>query len=467
MTALISYDPSAALATQPDNRFADMTDMLESARSAVLNDVEMFKQGLVPVEKQPLDAGFVNWPEDLLQDAEQNKLENLIADIEQCAARLRQTSDSVVVLGIGGSYMGMRAMFEAMCSPFHNELSREDRRGIPRIYFEGWNVDSDHQSDLLDLLNRRANQKSDDSPERRTSVIVISKSGGTLETSTAFRNFRVFVERRFPDSVHDLIVAVTGDSGRLRDLANSAGFKNTFLIPNGIGGRFSVLTPAGLLPAAVAGLDIRRLLQGAAEMTRHFQTAKYGSNVVLDSTAVAHMMETDYGMTTRVLSVWGCHWEAVGLWYDQLLSESLGKQEKGATPITCVNTRDLHSRGQQHQQGRRDKLIINLLPGRPRHDALGISARSDDFDQLNRFRNISIPAIRDAAIRGTNQAYAEDRRPTANFQLECTDEHSIGQLFQLFMLATVVEGQLIGVNPYGQPGVEDYKRNMNAILSRG
>jgi glucose-6-phosphate isomerase len=156
--------------------------------------------------------------------------------------------------------------------------------------------------------------------------------------------------------------------------------------------------------------------------------------------------------------------EAVGLWYDQLLSESLGKQGQGATPITGVNTRDLHSRGQQHQEGRRDKLITNLLPGRPRHDRLDIPARDDDFDQLNQFAGTDIPTVLNAAIGGTNQAYADDQRPTADLQLDCIDDNSIGQLFQLLMLSTVLEGRLIGINPYGQPGVEAYKRNMNAIL---
>ncbi|MCH2201701.1 MAG: glucose-6-phosphate isomerase, partial [Fuerstiella sp.] len=193
----------------------------------------------------------------------------------------------------------------------------------------------------------------------------------------------------------------------------------------------------------------------------------YGHNVVLDFTAVAHLMETDHDMTTRVLSTWGSHMEALGLWYDQLLSESLGKHEKGATPITGVNTRDLHSRGQQHQQGRRDKLITNLLPGRIRHNELEIPFRDDDFDQLNQFAGVTVSAVLNAAIGGTNQAYAEDRRPTADLQLECVNDHSIGQLFQLLMLSTVLEGRLIGVNPYGQPGVEAYKRNMNAILKNG
>ena len=465
MTILISFDPSAALATEPDNRFAASSGALEAARNEVLADVKLFKSGAaVPDKKQPFEPRFVTWPEDLLKDMEQNGVDSLIVQIERCAERLRRASDSVVVLGIGGSYMGMCAIFEALCDPFHNERSRLDRNGIPRIYFEGWNVDSDFQSGLLNLLDRRADQTPPDSPDGHTSIIVISKSGGTLETAVAFRNFRALVERRFPDAVQDLIVPVTGDTGRLCDLSDVAGFKDRFLIPDGIGGRFSVLTPVGLLPAAVAGINIRHLLLGAADMTEHFRTADYAHNAVLDFAAVAHLMEIDHGKTTRVFSTWSSHLEAVGLWYDQLLSESLGKQEKGATPITGVNTRDLHSRGQQHQEGRRDKLITNLLPGRPRHAPLEIPARDDDFDQLNQFAGIAVPTVLDAAIDGTNQAYADDSRPTADLQLECINDHSIGQLFQLLMLSTVVESCLIGINPYGQPGVEAYKRNMNAIL---
>ncbi|MCH2201702.1 MAG: hypothetical protein MK102_07015, partial [Fuerstiella sp.] len=255
---LIRYDPSAALAITPENRFAASAGALEAARIDVLADVELFKSGeAVPDDKQPLDAGFVSWPEDLLHDMNQNGAESLIAQIERCAERLRQTSDSVVILGIGGSYMGMRALFEALCDPFHNELSRQDRNGTPRIYFEGWNVDSDHQSALLHLLDQRAAQISAEGPESRTSVIVISKSGETLETAIAFRNFRELLQRRFPEAIQELIVPVTGNTGRLRDLSEAAGFRDVFSIPDGIGGRFSVLTPVGLLPAAVAGINIR------------------------------------------------------------------------------------------------------------------------------------------------------------------------------------------------------------------
>ena len=402
----------------------------------------------------------------MLADLKNNGTTSLVARIEDCAARLREAADSAVVLGIGGSYMGMRAMFEAIRSPFHNQLTRDERHGVPRIYFEGWNVDTDNQFALLKLLTDRAAAAKDPSAVAgRTSVIVISKSGGTLETAVSFRLFRQLVESRFGDDAKLLIVPVTGDTGRLRDLHNAAGFHDAFSIPDGIGGRFSVLTAVGLLPAAVAGLDIRALLQGAADMTNHFRSAEYGSNAVLDYTAVCHAFEVDQGMTQRILSTWGSRLEAVGLWYDQLLSESLGKHERGATPITVVNTRDLHSRGQQHQEGRRDKLITNLLPGDPASAPLEVPQRADDFDQLNQFAGYPLTRILQAAIDGTNKAYADDKRPTADIRMPTINEHTIGQIFQMLMLATVVEGRLVGTNPYGQPGVEAYKKNMNAILA--
>ncbi|MCA9057828.1 MAG: glucose-6-phosphate isomerase [Planctomycetaceae bacterium] len=462
---MLSYDPSAALSLLPEGRLGHLQASLEAAREETLNDVDLWQSGgSIPPEKQPLDAGFIQWPEELLSDLARNGSNSLVARIESCAARLRETVDSVVVLGIGGSYMGMRAMFEALCHPWHNELSREDRREIPRIYFDGWNVDSDRQRSLLDLLDRRAEQWGD-SVSGRTAVIVISKSGGTLETAVAFRTFRELVERRFgADAARRLIVPVTGDAGRLRNLSNAAGYEDVFSIPDGIGGRFSVLTAVGLLPAAIAGIDIRELLQGAADMTENFRSAPYGSNPVLDYTAVGHAFELDLGMTIRILSTWGSKMESVGLWYDQLLSESLGKHERGATPLTVVNTRDLHSRGQQHQEGRRDKLITNLTPGVPADPPVTVPSHQFDDDRLNQLEGCSMATILQAAIDGTNQAYADENRPTADLHLPVVNAHVLGQLFQMLMLATVVEGRLVGTNPYGQPGVEAYKKNMQANL---
>ena len=469
MSSLLQYHPLAAIRYLDRDRLDGLRMPIEAARRETLNDVELWQSGdTIPAEKDPLDAGFIQWPEELLLDLRNNGDQSLVARIERCAARLREAADSVVVLGIGGSYMGMRAMFEALNNPFHNELSRDDRRGVPRIYFEGWNVDTDNQKAILDLLDKRAEQaESKSAPEGRTAVVVISKSGGTLETAIAFRNFRALIERHFGDAAKQLIVPVTGDAGRLRDLSNTAGFEDVFSIPDGIGGRFSVLTPVGLLPAAIAGIDVRQLLQGAADMTEHFRSADFGSNAVMDYTAVSHAMEVDHGMSTRILSTWGCRLEAIGLWYDQLLAESLGKHEQGAMPLTVVNTRDLHSRGQQHQEGIRDKLITNLLPGTPTSEPLTVPNRDDDDDRLNKFAGFEIPRILQAAIDGTNKAYADDDRPTTDIVLPTINAHTVGQIFQMLMLATVVEGRLVGTNPYGQPGVEAYKKNMHEILSAG
>ena len=184
----------------------------------------------------------------------------------------------------------------------------------------------------------------------------------------------------------------------------------------------------------------------------------------MDYAGISRLMEARRGATIRVLSTWGKRLEAVGLWYDQLLAESLGKNGQGATPLTVVNTRDLHSRGQQHQEGRRDKLITNLVVGQPDRPPVKIERSSLDQDKLNELAGTTLPEVLAAALQGTNQAYAEDHRPTADIRLPRLDEAAVGQLFQMFMLATVVEGRLAGINPYGQPGVEAYKRNMNAIL---
>lgn len=463
-SSLLKYHPEAATALLPAGRISALREALCSARDETLNDVELWQSGsAIPAAKQPLDAAFIQWPEELLADLRAAGPGSLIARIENSAHRLQSLADSLVVLGIGGSYMGMRALHEALGSPFHNEYTREARGGVPRLYFDGWNVDSDQQRRLLELLDARA-AAHPDTPSGRTALIVISKSGGTLETAAAFRTFRELVERRFGAQASELIVPVTGETGRLRQLSQAAGYTDAFSIPEGIGGRFSVLTAVGLLPAAAAGLNIRALLQGAADITDHFRSAPFESNLILQFVAVCHACERDLGCNLRILSTWGSCLEALGFWYDQLLSESLGKHERGATPITVVNTRDLHSRGQQHQEGRRDKLITNLLPGEPRFAPLSLPAHRFDQDRLNQLAGTPLPRILQAAVAGVNEAYATERRPTADLVLPTLSEHAMGQLLQLLMLATVVEGRLVGTNPYGQPGVEAYKKNVQKNL---
>jgi glucose-6-phosphate isomerase len=379
--------------------------------------------------------------------------------------RIREAVDRVIVLGIGGSYMGTRALFEACCHPCHNELPRGERGGRPRLSFEGFNMDNASAQGLLDVVAPHGRPRGDDLLDR-WAVLVVSKSGGTLETAVATRLFLAALAGSVGNDrtlLAERVVPITGRTGRLADLARAIGCPDVFDIPDGVGGRFSVFTAVGLLPAATVGIDVVRLLEGAAAMNRRFREAPVAENPVLRFVGVSHLAEERMAATIRVLSSWSNRLEAVGLWYDQLLSESLGKAGKGATPLTTVTTRDLHSRGQQHQEGRRDKLITNLIVGEPRRDELvlpPLGSYAADQDKLDDLVGRSWPDMLAAAAAGTNEAYASDKRPTADIVLPRIDEHTVGQLLQMLMLATVVEGRLVGTNPYGQPGVEAYKSLM-------
>lgn len=466
MSSELRYDPAAAHSLLQKGEIKALEPALLAARDDTFADVALLKSGgNIPAAKNPLDSGFIELPAELLDEFRQKGPESLVGKIQHVAAELRREIDRLVLLGIGGSYMGARALFEALCDPCHNQLSRDERRSVPRLHFEGNNIDNDTLATLLRMLKHHCRDKS--TVDDRWGISVISKSGGTLETAVAFRLFRRALEDYYgsdaPES-RQYVVPITGEKGKLRDLSNAQRYPHVFPIPDGVGGRFSVLTAVGLFPAAMLGLDIVKLLQGAADMTERTRNEQVGKNPVLDYTATCHVFEKSHGMHIRVLSTWGSRLEALGLWYDQLLSESLGKAEIGATPITVVNSRDLHSRGQQHQEGTRNKLITNLIVESPSSALVAVPEFPDNFDDLNKLAGKTVPQILKAAIAGTNRAYADAGRPTADILLPKLDEYSLGQVFQMFMLATVIEGRLIGINPYGQPGVEAYKKNMTAIL---
>jgi glucose-6-phosphate isomerase len=466
----IEYDYSPLLCGEDDPDFIKQTGLAEAdlawleprllaARQEVLDELDLYRRSLrgatIPADKTPLDAAFFDLPERLLGEEH-----GTVEAIQQAADRLAEEVDRVVVLGIGGSYMGARAMFEACCHPYHNELSRERRGGRPRLSFEGNNVDNDAVQGLLDLI------EGDDD----WAVVVVSKSGATLETAAALRVFLDALRHSLggdPARLGGRVIPITGEKGRLRDLAAALGCPVVFSVPEGVGGRFSVLSAVGLLPAAILGLDIVALLEGAAAMNQRFLTAPPRDNPPLAYAGLSRLMETRRGQTIRVMATWGSRLEAVGLWYDQLLAESLGKNGLGATPLLVVNTRDLHSRGQQHQQGRRDKLITNLVVEGVSREPVPVPTSDFDQDDLNKLAGKTFPEIMQAAFEGTSQAYHDDHRRTAAIRLPRLDEASLGQLFQMLMLATVVEGRLVGINPYGQPGVEAYKKHMDDRLRGG
>ena len=435
-------------------QFAELANRLESIRDeTVLTDVKLLESGAIPVEKMPLDGRFYQLPELLLSQYAEDRRTSELAQILSVARQLQESSEAVVILGIGGSYMGAKAILDGCCEPYYNELSKEQRAGRPRIYFEGNSLDNDS---LQALLKRLAGC--------RWSVVVISKSGGTLETAVAFRLFLESLQQQFPDEVSSRIVPVTGPKGKLDSLAQTLNCKDVFRVPEGLGGRFSVLSSVGLLPAACMGVDVVQLLKGAASMNDTFRNASAEQNPVLQYVGAAHLLEKRRGADIRVLSVWSKALESAGLWYDQLLAESLGKAEIGATPVTAVNTRDLHSRAQQHQEGRRNKVIVNVTTRSTRTDRIRVPERDSDLDALNQLAGKPITELLSAAYQGTNQALREAGRPVIDIQLESTDAFSLGQYFQMMMLATVVEGRLLGINPYGQPGVEAYKKNMKSLL---
>ena len=468
---LLSFDPAGVFDPVHGLAAGDLAEFgpsLDRARREVLEaDATAYRERKVPAEKDPLDHGFVDLPERLLTEYRQLREQSELGRIMATSTRLKRAADRVVVLGIGGSYMGAKALLEACCQPYHNELSRADRGGNPRIHFEGNNVDNDASQGLLHLLKYGTAESMD----HKWAIVVISKSGETLETAVALRQFLAALRAHcggHDEQLAQLVVPITGERGRLAELAQAIGCppQETFSVPDGVGGRFSVLSAVGLLPASIMGLDVIKLLEGAAAINEHFRTAPPDKNVVLQYVGAAHLLETRRGADIRVLSVWAKGLEYAGLWYDQLLAESLGKRELGATPLTTVNTRDLHSRAQQHQQGRRDKLFTNVIVDRWRFDPLAIGSSELNQDGLNDLAAKTLPDLMSAAIQGTNEAYREDGRPTCDLHLPACDEWSLGQFFQMMMLATVVEGRLLGINPYGQPGVQKYKDNMKRILGR-
>lgn len=460
----LTYDPAGVFLPQhglTKDDLAKLDKPLDEARDQVLADAQLWADGVeIPADQQPLDAGFLDLPNRILAEYRTHGAASELGRIKAEADRLAKIVDTVIVLGIGGSYMGARALMEGCCPAYFNELGSAERAGRPRVYFEGNNVDSDAFNDLVRLLKTRGD---------KWGIVCISKSGATLETAAAFRILLRELKASVGGDAKEVarrVIPVTGTSGKLFDLAKALGCKEMFDVPDGVGGRFSILSAVGLVPAAILGLDVEKLLDGAAAMNEHFRNNLVTKNIVLQYVGVCHRLEAVRGCVTRILSTWGKRLEAVGLWYDQLLAESLGKKEQGALPLTVVNTRDLHSRGQQHQEGKRDKLITNLIVEKPGGKPPTIGQSDMNQDGLNELADKTLADVLAAATAGTNQAYREDSRPTADLKMKQIDEYALGEFFQMMMLATVVEGRLIGINPYGQPGVEAYKKNMNAILRR-
>jgi glucose-6-phosphate isomerase len=442
----------------------ELTPRLMQCRSQVAAEREM---RVVPPEMQPLDAAFLDLPQQTLDNYRRKGEASDLGCVLTLANRLREEVDRVVILAAGGPSLAARALFEALCSRYHNELPPETRLGVPRIYFEGDNADTDSLQNLLDLLQITCVDP--EQREERWAIVTISKSGAEFEPGLALRVFRREAAEYYglrSAWLRELFAAVTAGEGKLHKLFAAYGHDHQTIltIPENVGGRFAAFTSAGLLPAAVMGLDVRALLLGAATMTKRFLEEPFERNPVLQYAGVNYLMTEEHHKPLRVLSVWSKKLEALGWWYDQLVAQSLGKQGRGPTPLTIVGTRDLHVRGQQHQEGPRDRLINNLIVKNPKTVPILVQMADHNEDDLNQYNRKGLPDILSATVRATNQGYHDVARPTADLVLPALSEHTLGQLMQMLMLATVVEGRLMGVNPYGQSGVEVYKRHRKELL---
>jgi len=449
----------------PD-RLEAMRPVLNSVRGQVAAERELTNP---PAKLQPLLPGFIDLPQKMLDQFRRKGDASELGRISRIATRLREQCDRVVVLGTGGDILGARAIVRSLCHQHHNEMPNKLRTGRPRIYFAGDNLDNDCLAELVELLESTCEVPDD--REERWSIIVCNKSGETLETAVAYRTIQAEAAKYYAaksDShwLKNLVVGVTGSQSRLRDRMHAEGYtdEEILTIPDDISSRYSVFTAAGLLPAAVVGLDIRAILLGAAAMTKRFLEEPFDRNPVLQFAAMNHLMTEELGKTIRILAVWGGKLEAVGHWYDHLLGESLCKAGKGPVPITIVGSRDLYSRGQCLQEGTRSVLINNLYIRSVKHPPITIGMADRNEDDLNAFSRKGYPDLMEAAFHGTNRAWQEVARPSADIVLPVLTEHTLGQLLQMLMLATVVEGRLANVNPYSQPGVGPFQRETLAEL---
>jgi glucose-6-phosphate isomerase len=442
------------------SRFKELHQRLMQCRSQVAADRELRNAG---PEMLPLEPGFINLPQELL-DGYRRKQDS--SDLGRClnlANRLREEADRIVFLGVGGSYLGAKALFGALRSAHHNELPPETRLGVPRIYFDGNSADNDSLQDLLELL--QISCVDPDRREERWGVVSISRSAVALEPAIALRVFRreatEYYGLRSPWLTR-LFASVTGSNTKLRDLYKSLGIPEDGIlsIPDNVSSRFSVFSSAGLLPAAVMGLDVRALLLGAAMMTKRFLEEPVERNPVLQYAGLNYLLHTEQHKSLRVMSVWSRKLEGIGTWYEQLLSESLGKRGGGPTPLTMVGTRDLFIRGQQMQEGPRDRVINNLYVKQGQHLPIMIGMADQNEDELNQFNRRGIPDLSRHSLEAVSRNHLDSGRPSADIVVPSITEHTMGQLLQMLMLATIVEGRLMGVNPYGQPGAETYRRSM-------
>ncbi|MBS3777341.1 MAG: glucose-6-phosphate isomerase [Bacteroidales bacterium] len=375
--------------------------------------------------------------------------ESTIQEINQAARSLSNNLDTVVVTGIGGSYLGAKAVIDALSPFFHSGENK------PEIIFAGYNIDEDYHYELREHLE-----------ERNYGIVVISKSGTTTEPGIAFRILKNHLENKVgKDETSRRIIAITdAQKGALRKLANEEGYQ-TFVIPDNIGGRYSVLTPVGLVPIAIAGYDIRGLIEGAEEMRkRTLSSVSFNENPSSLYAAVRNELYQN-GKAIELLGIYNLKLFYFMEWWKQLYGESEGKDHKGIFPAIAQFTTDLHSIGQYIQEGRRILFETILSIQNPKHQ-LTVPKSEDDTDNLNYLAGKRLHEVNTMAESGTRLAHTDGDVPNIRITIPEIKENFLGQIIYFFEKACAISGNILEVNPFDQPGVEAYKKNMFALLGK-
>ena len=431
----VTFDYSKAASFIGDNE-------VESMKKLALDAKEVL------VKKTGAGNDFLGWI-DLPVDYDKEEL----ARIKQAAAKIQNDSEVLVVIGIGGSYLGARAAIEFLRHSFYNVVDKSIRK-TPEIYFVGNSISSTYIKHLIDVIG-----------DRDFSINMISKSGTTTEPAIAFRVFKEMAEKKYgKEGAAKRIYATTDKArGSLKNLANEEGYES-FVVPDDVGGRFSVLTAVGLLPIAVSGADIDKLMEGAAAGRKAALEAPFEENDALKYAAIRNILLRK-GKAIEILANYEPSVHYVSEWWKQLYGESEGKDQKGIFPASVDLTTDLHSMGQFIQDGSRNlfETVINIETSR---EEIIIGEEPVDLDGLNYLAGKNVDFVNKSAMNGTILAHTDGQVPNLMINIPEVNEYYLGQLFYFFEFACGVSGYLLGVNPFNQPGVESYKKNMFALLGK-
>ncbi|MCI5602795.1 MAG: glucose-6-phosphate isomerase [Lachnospiraceae bacterium] len=433
--AKVTFDYSKAAKFISENEVANMESIVANAKDTL-------------VTKKGAGNDFLGWI-DLPVDYDKEEF----ARIKEAAKKIQNDSDVLLVIGIGGSYLGARAAIDFLGHSFYNNLSKEQRK-TPEIYYVGNSISSTYIKHLMDIVEGKD-----------FSINMISKSGTTTEPAIAFRVFKKILEEKYGKEGAAKRIYATTDKvkGSLKNLANEEGYE-TFVVPDDVGGRFSVLTAVGLLPIAVSGADIDKLMEGAASGRELALNTPFAENDSLKYAAIRNILHRK-GKAVEILANYEPSVHYVSEWWKQLFGESEGKDQKGIFPASVDLTTDLHSMGQFIQDGSRImfETVINVETPKCSFE---IEEEPVDLDGLNYLAGKTVDFINKSAMNGTILAHTDGNVPNLMVTVPEQNEFYLGQLFYFFEFACGVSGYISGVNPFDQPGVESYKRNMFALLGK-